>query len=67
MSSLCKDVLVCHEQSFVSRSFVIYLAVSIGMEVNKETTSKDMKISSGSGLRSLIFVRKGVDVVNGVR
>ena len=37
---------------------MIRLAVSRGMEVIKETTTKDVKISSGSGLRSLIFVRK---------
>ena len=58
MSSLCSAVLVCHEQSFVSKSFVICFAVSRGIEVNKETTSKDIIISSASSLRSLIFVRK---------
>ncbi len=60
MSSLSKLVLVCHESSLVSSSFVIRLAVSSGMDVNRETTSKDTMISSGSGLRSLILVRKAL-------
>ena len=33
-------------------------AVSSGMDVKRETTSKDIMISSGSSLRSLILVRK---------
>ena len=43
MSSLSKLVLVCHELLFVSSSFVICLAVSSGMEVKREMTSKDIK------------------------
>jgi hypothetical protein len=33
-------------------------AVSSGMDVKKETTSKDIMISSGSSLRYLILVMK---------
>ncbi len=40
MSSLSKLVLVCHESSLGSSSFVIRLTVSSGMDVNRETTSK---------------------------
>ena len=58
MSSLSSPVLVCQEQSFVSRSFVMRLAVSRGMEVNKDTTSKDIITSSGSNFISLILERK---------
>ncbi len=50
MSSLSKLVLVCHESSLVSSSFVIRLNVSSGMDVNRETTSKDIMISSGSSI-----------------
>ena len=40
--SLSKLVVVCHEASLVSCSFVICLAVSSGMDVKRETTSKDI-------------------------
>ena len=40
MSSLCNAVLVCHEQSFVRKSFVICFAVSRGMEI------KDLKLEA---------------------
>jgi hypothetical protein len=33
-------------------------AVSNGMDVKREMTSKDIMISAGSSLRSLILVRK---------
>ena len=36
------------------------LAVSSGMEVKRETTSKDIMISSCSSLRSLISVKKAL-------
>ena len=50
-------VLVCHDSSLVSSSFVMRLAVSSDIDVNRETTSKDIKISSGSSL-SLIRPNK---------
>ena len=53
MSSLCSAVLVCHLQLFESKSFVICLVVSRGTEVNKETTSKNIMISSALSLRFL--------------
>ncbi len=58
MSSLFSPVLACHELSFVSSSSVIRFAVSSGVEVNKDTTSKDIIISSGSIFISLTLVRK---------
>ena len=58
MSSLFSPVLACHELSFVSSSSVIRFAVSSGIEVNKDTTSKDIIISSGSIFISLTLVRK---------
>ena len=39
---------------------MIRLAVSSGMDVKRETTSKDIMISSGSSLRSSILVRKAL-------
>ncbi len=60
MSLLSKLVLVCHESLLVSSSFVIRLAVSNGMDVKRETTSKDIMISFGSSLRSLVLVRKAL-------
>ena len=60
MSCLSSLVLDCHDSSLVSSSFVMRLAVSTGIDVNRETTSKDIKISSGSSLRSLILVRKAL-------
>ena len=60
MSCLSSLVLVYHDSSSVSSSFVMRLAVSRGIDVNREMTSKDNKISSGSSLRSLILVRKAL-------
>ena len=60
MSSLSKLVLECHESLLVGSSFVIRLAVSSGMDVKRKTTSKDIMISSGSSLRSLILVRESL-------
>ncbi len=56
MSLLSKLVLVCHESLLVRSSFVIRLAVSSGMDVKREKTSKDIMISFGSSLRSLVLV-----------
>ena len=56
MSLLSKLVLVCHESLLVSSWFVIRLAVSSGMDVKREKTSKDIMISFGSSLRSLVLV-----------
>ena len=52
MSSLSKLALDCHEL-LLSGSFVIRLAVSSGMDVKRETTSKN-------SLRSLILVRNSL-------
>ena len=56
MSSLFSPVLACHELSFVSSSSVIRFAVSSGIEVNKDTTSKDIIISSGSYIYIYIYI-----------
>ena len=57
MSILLSWVLSVHDE-FVVRSWpVILLAVGIGMDVNRETTSKDIKVSSGSILRSFMWWR----------
>ena len=53
MSSLSKLALDCHELLLLSGSFVIRLAVSSGMDVKRETTSKN-------SLRSLILVRNSL-------
>ena len=63
MSSLSKLVRDCHESLLVSSSLVIRLAVSSGMDVKRETTSKDIKISPGSSLRSLILVRNSLGLL----
>ncbi len=60
MSLLSKLVLVCYESLLVSSSFVIRLAVSSGMDVKREKTSKNIMISFGSSLRSLVLVRKAL-------
>jgi hypothetical protein len=61
MSCILSCVCDCHEVLLVSGGFlVICLAVSRGMEVNKETTSKEIMISSGSTLKSFIFDRKAL-------
>ena len=60
ISSLSKLVFECHELLLVSSSFMIRLAVSSGMDVKRETTSKDIMISSSSSLRSLILVRQSL-------
>ena len=58
MSCLSSLVLVCYDSSQVRSSFVMRFAVSSGMDVKRETTSKDIMISSGSSSRSVILVRK---------
>ena len=60
MSCVLSCVCDCHEVLLVSSFLVICLAVSRGMKVNKETTSKEIMISSGSTLRSFIFDRKAL-------
>ena len=55
MSVLLSWVLSVHDE-FVVRSWsVIRLAVGIGMDVTRETTSKDIIVSSGSILRSFMW------------
>ncbi len=53
-------VFVCHEVLLVSRFLVICRAVSGGIEVNKETTSKEIMISSGSTRISSSFDRNAL-------
>ena len=60
MSCILSSVFVCHEVLLVSSFSVISRAVSSGMEVNKETTSKEIMISSGSTWMSFIFDRKAL-------
>ena len=60
MSCILSSVFVCHEVLLVSSFSVISRAVSSGMEVNKETTSKEIMISSGSKWMSFIFDRKAL-------
>ena len=64
MSSLPKLVLLSHDSSLFSSSFVMHLAVSRGLDVKRETTTKDIMILSGSGFLSLILVRRAYNVVN---
>jgi hypothetical protein len=58
MSCILSSVFICHEVLLVSSFSVICRAVSSGIEVNKETTSKEIMISSGSMWMSFIFDRK---------
>ena len=60
MSCILSSVFVYHEVLLVSSFSVISRAVSSGMEVNKETTSKEIMISSGSKWMSFIFDRKAL-------
>ena len=60
MSCILSSVFVCHEVLLVSSFSVISRAVSSGTEVNKETTSKEIMISSGSTWISFIFDRKAL-------
>ena len=57
MSGMLSCVLVCQEVLLVSRFSVICRAMSSGIDVNKETTSNEIIISSGSTRRSFIFYR----------
>jgi hypothetical protein len=60
MSCILSSVFVCHAVLLVSSFSVISRAVSSGMEVNKETTSKEIMISSCSTWMSFIFDRKAL-------
>ena len=60
MSCILSSVFVCHKVLLVSSYSVISHAVSSGLEVNKETTSKEIMISSGSTWMSFIFDRKAL-------
>jgi hypothetical protein len=60
MSCILGSVFVCHEVLLVSSFSVISRAASSVVEVNKETTSKEIMISSGSTWMSFIFYRKAL-------
>ena len=65
MSGMLSCVLFCQEVLLVSRFSVICRAMSSGIDVNKETTSKEITISSGSTRRSFIFDRKALTFLTG--
>ena len=57
MSDLLRFVLPVQDKLVVRRSSVIRFAVNVGIDVNRDTTSKDTIVSSGSILSSFMCWR----------
>ena len=57
---MCNKVLLCQEESFVRSTSVSCRAVSSGIEGNRETTSKETEISSGSTWMFFTFFKKAL-------